>query len=79
MEMINVDLACKAELEYLKTAICDFPEQGEEFANQAFGVFGLWCRLHGWCETENTEVKAMREYLDGIIRFGEAMQKKTLG
>lgn len=78
MEMINIDLACKAELESLKIAICDIPELGNEYGCQAYGVFGLWCRLRGWTDTENNEVKAMREYMLGIARFGEAMEKKAV-
>jgi len=79
MEMIDIDLACKSELDSLKTAICDLPELGDEYVHQAYGVFALWCRLKGWSDIENNQVKAMREYMFDVARFCEAMQKKALG
>lgn len=76
--MIDIDQAYKAELEELKLAICDCPESGEDFGNQAFGVFRLWMRLAGYLsEDENETISAMREYALGLMRFGSAMQRKA--
>lgn len=78
--MIDIDLACKAEIEQLKIAICDFPECGKDYGAQAFGVFRLWMRLAGYLDDdENTAIKEMREYAEGVGRFGALMQKKAIG
>lgn len=76
--MIDIDQAYKAELEELKLAICDWPESGEDFGNQAFGVFRLWMRLAGYLsEDENETIAAMRGYALDLMRFGSAMQRKA--
>lgn len=76
--MIDIDQACKAEIEALKLASCDLPECGEEFGDQAFGAFRLWMRLAGYLPHEDNEtIAAMREYAEGARRFGAAMQRKA--
>lgn len=76
--MIDIDQAYKAELEELKQAICEWPESGEDFGNQAFGAFRLWMRLAGYLsEDENETIAAFREYALDLMRFGSAMQRKA--
>jgi len=76
--MIDIDQAYKLEIEELKLAICDSPESGEDFGEQAFGAFRLWMRLAGYLsEDENETIAAMREYALDVSRFGAAMQRKA--
>lgn len=77
---MDIDNAFKAELAELKNDIIDNPEFGEDFGEQAFGVFRLWMRMAGYLSyDENDTIAAMREYALGVSRFGSAMQKKACG
>ena len=76
--MIDIDNAFKAEIADLKETIVQIPELGEEYANQAWGAFGLWLRLAGYLpQDENSYIADMREYVEELQRFGSAMQKKA--
>lgn len=67
--MIDIDLACKAEIDELITAAIDFPEQMDDYGSQAFGVFRLWYRLSGYVDEENSSIAAMRRYSETIWRM----------
>lgn len=66
--MIDIDLACKAEIDELITAAIDQPECWDDFGSQAFGVFRLWYRLSGFVDEENGTIAAMRRYAESIWR-----------
>ena len=66
--MIDIDRACKAEIDELITAAIDFPEQWEDFGSQSFGVFRLWYRLAGYVDEENETIASMRRYSETIWR-----------
>ena len=66
--MIDIDLACKAEIDELIKASIDFPEEWEDCGSQAFGVFRLWYRLAGYVDEENATIAAMRNYAMSIWR-----------
>lgn len=77
---MDIDNAFKAELAELKNDIIDWPESGEDFGEQAFGVFRLWMRMAGYLsDDENDTIAVMREYALEVSRFGSAMQKKACG
>lgn len=76
--MMDIDQAYKAELEEIKLNICDQPESGESFGEQAFGAFRLWMRLAGYLsDDENETIATFGEYANGVLRFGVAMQRKA--
>lgn len=77
---MDIDNAFKAELAELKDDIICWPECGEDFGEQAFGVFRLWMRMAGYLsDDENDTIAAMREHALEVSRFGSAMQKKACG
>lgn len=66
--MIDIDRACKAEIDELITAAIDFPEYWEDLGSQSFGVFRLWYRLAGYVDEENETIASMRRYSETIWR-----------
>lgn len=62
----------------IKDSIVQIPEFGEEYASEAWGVFSMWMAMSGYLpHDENDTIAANRDYVEGIQRFGAAMQKKA--
>lgn len=75
MDINQAFFKCCFDLEDL---IIQFPECGIEYAEQTWGVFSMWMTCSGYLpDDENDTIAFKREYVDGIHRFGAAMQKKA--
>ena len=75
--MMDIDEAAKQCIRDIKLSICQFPECGQEYGAQAFGVFNLWLKLVGYRDDDENEIIAvMREYCLRAVRYGSSEQKK---